>query len=45
MRAPLDAFTSPEFAADPTMFRYLAWTNGRVAEVNDRFHGWLYGRI
>ena len=24
------AFTSEEFANDPTAFRYLAWTNQRV---------------
>ncbi len=26
------AFTSPEFEADPDSFRYLAWTNERVAQ-------------
>jgi len=37
------AFTSAEFAADPTSFRYLAWTNRRVADVNAKVRGWLYG--
>ena len=30
------AFTSPEFAADTERFRYLCWTNARVAQVNAR---------
>ena len=38
------AFTSAEFAADNDMFRYLCWTNRRVAEVNAKVRGWLYGR-
>ncbi len=29
------AFTSPEFNADPDSFRYLAWTNSRVRQVNE----------
>jgi exodeoxyribonuclease-5 len=37
------AFTSPEFDADPDRFRYLAWTNERVAEVNRRVRSWRYG--
>jgi energy-coupling factor transporter ATP-binding protein EcfA2 len=36
-------FTSAEFDADPDSFRYLAWTNKRVAEVNDRVRRWRYG--
>jgi exodeoxyribonuclease-5 len=27
----------------PSTFRYLAWTNRRVAQVNARVRGWLYG--
>lgn len=47
-RAALDrwmqrAFTSEAFKADPSTFRYLAWTNQRVAQVNARVRGWLYG--
>lgn len=38
------AFTSAEFAANNDSFRYLCWTNRRVAEVNARVRGWLYGR-
>jgi energy-coupling factor transporter ATP-binding protein EcfA2 len=37
------AFTSPEFEADPDAFRYLAWTNARVAEVNAKVRRWRYG--
>lgn len=37
------AFTSDEFQADPTAYRYLAWTNRRVADVNARVRSWLYG--
>ncbi|MBX9594676.1 MAG: AAA family ATPase [Roseomonas sp.] len=37
------AFTSPEFDADPDAFRYLAWTNARVAEVNAKVRRWRYG--
>lgn len=37
------AFTSAEFQTDPTSFRYLAWTNRRVADVNAKVRGWLYG--
>jgi len=28
------AFTSPDFETDPDRFRYLAWTNSRVHQVN-----------
>lgn len=37
------AFTSPEFDADPDKFRYIAWTNNRVAEVNKVVRKWRYG--
>ena len=30
------AFTSQQFDSDPTAFRYLAWTNKPVADVNAR---------
>jgi exodeoxyribonuclease-5 len=37
------AFTSEAFRAVPSTFRYLAWTNHRVTQVNARVRGWLYG--
>jgi exodeoxyribonuclease V len=37
------AFTSPEFDADPDTFRYLAWTNSRVHQVNELIRAWRYG--
>ena len=37
------AFTSPEFDLDPDRFRYIAWTNDRVAEVNKVVRKWRYG--
>ncbi|MBN8927436.1 MAG: hypothetical protein BGO51_06540 [Rhodospirillales bacterium 69-11] len=37
------AFTSPEFEADPDTFRFLAWTNARVAEVNTKIRRFRYG--
>lgn len=37
------AFTSPEFEEDPDTFRYLAWRNQRVAEVNEKVRAWRYG--
>lgn len=37
------AFTSSEFEADPDSFRYLAWTNARVAEINETIRRWRYG--
>jgi exodeoxyribonuclease-5 len=37
------AFTSPEFDADPDTFRYLAWTNSRVRQVNEMIRAWRYG--
>lgn len=38
------AFTSPEFEADPDSFRYLAWTNERVAQINETIRRWRYGQ-
>lgn len=37
------AFTSTEFRDDADMFRYLCWTNQRVANVNTKVRRWLYG--
>jgi energy-coupling factor transporter ATP-binding protein EcfA2 len=37
------AFTSPEFDTDPDTFRYLAWTNSRVHQVNELIRAWRYG--
>ena len=37
------AFTSDAFNEDPDSFRYLAWTNDRVAQVNAAIRGWRYG--
>ena len=37
------AFTSSEFEADPDSFRYLAWTNERVHQVNETIRRWRYG--
>ena len=37
------AFTSAEFERDSDSFRYLAWTNRRVAEVNAKVRYWRYG--
>ena len=39
------AFTSDEFARDKNAFRYLCWTNDRVASVNKKVQYWLYGDI
>jgi len=36
-------FTSREFDADPDSFRYLAWTNSRVRQVNGLIRAWRYG--
>lgn len=36
-------FTSPEFSEDPDTFRYLCWTNDRVASVNRKVRHWIYG--
>src|SRR3954451_23030982 len=38
-----DAFTSPEFEADNDAFRYICYTNERVAQVNARVRSWIYG--
>lgn len=35
-------FTSEAFRADPDNFRYLAWTNARVAEINAKIRRWIY---
>jgi energy-coupling factor transporter ATP-binding protein EcfA2 len=37
------AFTSEEFEADPDAFRYLAWTNRRVHQINEMIRRWRYG--
>ena len=37
------AFTSNEFAEDADTFRYLCWTNERVAQVNRKIRNWIYG--
>lgn len=37
------AFKSEEFAKDNDTFRYLCWTNDRVARVNSKIRKWLYG--
>jgi len=37
------AFTSDAVQQDPDTFRYLAWTNARVALVNKRIRRWIYG--
>jgi hypothetical protein len=39
-----DAFTSPEFAADNDAFRYICYTNARVAQVNAKVRSWIYGQ-
>ena len=36
-------FTSSDFDADPDTYRYAAWTNQRVAEVNRKVQAWKYG--
>lgn len=37
------AFTSPDFDKDADTFRYLAWTNERVDQVNAKVREWRYG--
>lgn len=37
------AFTSEKFRLDNDQYRYLCWTNERVAEVNARVQRWIYG--
>lgn len=39
------AFTSEAFEADPDRFRYLAWTNAKVADVNAKVRRWRYGEV
>jgi exodeoxyribonuclease-5 len=38
-------FTSDEFQNDPDSFRYLCYTNDRVAQINTKVRNWLYGNI
>lgn len=38
-----DAFTSDEFRADNDAFRYVAYTNAKVAWVNRMVRRWIYG--
>lgn len=37
------AFTSREYDDNPDTFRYLAWTNDRVREINTLVRRWRYG--
>lgn len=37
------AFTSAGFEQNPDSFRYLCWTNDRVAQVNNKIRIWRYG--
>jgi len=37
------AFLSDAMKADPDTFRYIAWTNAKVAAVNARVRTWIYG--
>ncbi len=37
-------FTSKEFDEDPDSFRYLCWTNEKVATVNKKIREWRYGK-
>lgn len=37
------AFQSDEFAQNPDTFRYLCWTNDRVAQINAKIRKWLHG--
>lgn len=37
------AFTSDEFNADSLRFRFICWTNKRVADVNAMIREWRYG--
>jgi hypothetical protein len=37
------AFTSDEFKADNDTFRYMCWTNAKVAEINTKVRRWIYG--
>jgi len=38
-----DAFTSDEFRANNDAFRFIAYTNARVHEVNQQVRRWIYG--
>jgi exodeoxyribonuclease-5 len=38
-------FLSDEFEQDPDSFRYLCYTNQRVAEVNAKIRKWRYGNV
>src|SRR3954471_21484078 len=38
-----EAFTSDEFEADNDTFRYICYTNARVAQVNAKVRSWIYG--
>jgi exodeoxyribonuclease-5 len=38
-----DAFTSKDFSADNDRYRYLCWTNARVAFVNSHIRKLIYG--
>lgn len=38
-----EAFTNPEFDKDPDLFRYLAHSNRRVAQINAMVRRWRYG--
>jgi exodeoxyribonuclease-5 len=37
------AFTSDKFKTDNDQYRYLCWTNERVAEINSRVRLYIYG--
>ncbi len=37
------AFESPDFAKDKTAFRYVCWTNAKVAAINGKIRQWLFG--
>lgn len=37
------AFMSSDFDKDPNSFRYCAWTNRRVADINAKVQAWKYG--
>lgn len=39
------AFTSDEFDADSLSFRFICWTNKRVADVNRMVREWRYGQV
>lgn len=37
------AFMSSDFEKDSLAFRYMAWTNRRVDQINDKVRHWIYG--